>query len=164
MIVLTNGFVSLHRKILEWEWYSDIPTTRLFIHLLLTVNFKESQYKGIDVPRGARVCSFASLSKETGLTVMQVRTALNHLETTETITRSSHSKFTIISIKNYDNYQTDNTINNKQITKKQQTNNKQVTNKQQQNNKEIRKQGNKEIKEDALTGENIPDWIKEAMI
>ena len=30
----TAGQILLHRKIVEWEWYTDINTCRLFIHML----------------------------------------------------------------------------------------------------------------------------------
>ena len=35
----TEGFINLHRKILDWEWYDDINVFRVFTHLLLTVNW-----------------------------------------------------------------------------------------------------------------------------
>ena len=31
-----SGWIKLHRKITEWEWYSDANTFRVFMHLLLT--------------------------------------------------------------------------------------------------------------------------------
>ena len=37
--MLEGGFILLHRSILRWEWYGDLNTARLFIHLLLTVNY-----------------------------------------------------------------------------------------------------------------------------
>lgn len=38
--MLEGGFILLHRSILRWEWYGDLNTARLFIHLLLTVNYE----------------------------------------------------------------------------------------------------------------------------
>lgn len=40
-----EGWISLYRKILNWEWYSDANTFRLFIHLLLQANHEEKNGK-----------------------------------------------------------------------------------------------------------------------
>ena len=77
-----GGHIKIDRKILDWEWYSDINTCRLFIHLLLKANWKDGRFQGTEVPRGSLVTSYNSLAKDTGLSVKNVRTALNHLETT----------------------------------------------------------------------------------
>ena len=44
-----TGWIKLHRKFLKWEWYSDINTKSLFLHLLLTANHKDKQWQGITV-------------------------------------------------------------------------------------------------------------------
>ena len=67
--MLEGGFILLHRSILRWEWYGDLNTARLFIHLLLTVNYEPQRWQGIAVERGQRVASLAKLADETGLTV-----------------------------------------------------------------------------------------------
>ena len=57
--MLEGGFILLHRSILRWEWYGDLNTARLFIHLLLTVNYEPQRWQGIAVERGQRVASLA---------------------------------------------------------------------------------------------------------
>lgn len=44
--MLEGGFILLHRSILRWEWYGDLNTARLFIHLLLTVNLRAAAVAG----------------------------------------------------------------------------------------------------------------------
>ena len=57
-----------------------LSTARLFIHLLLTVNYEPQRWQGITVwSAGSAWRSLAKLADETGLTVKQVRTALEHL-------------------------------------------------------------------------------------
>ncbi len=51
--MLEGGFILLHRSILRWEWYGDLNTARLFIHLLLTVNYEPQRWQGIAVERGS---------------------------------------------------------------------------------------------------------------
>lgn len=103
--MLGNGFIKIYRKILEWEWYDDIPTTRLFIHLLLTVNIKDSVWKGREIPAGSRAISLSKLSKEAGLTQKQIRGSLDKLERANCVAKSTTPKYTVITVLNWDSYQ-----------------------------------------------------------
>ncbi len=131
-----DGFILIHRKLLEWEWYSSANDTRLFIHCLLKANWKDGKFKGTVIPRGSFVTSVNSLVEETGLTIQQTRTALTHLKSTNEITIKTNHQFSIITINKYNDYQLDNTQNNKRITNEQQTNNNNRIN----INKEINKE------------------------
>lgn len=98
-------YIKLYRNLLAWEWYSDINTCRLFIHMLLKANWKEGNFRGTTVPRGSFVSSIGKLSEETQLTPDEVRTAIKHLMTTHEVTKQSYSKYTVFTVKNYDSYQ-----------------------------------------------------------
>lgn len=121
------GWIKIHRKITEWEWYTDTNVFRVFTHLLLTVNFKDKKWRGKTIKRGSKITSLTHLSEETGLTVMQVRTALDKLIVTGEVTKSSTSTYSLIKVNNYDEYQCDNKVDNKPITNEQQTSNKPIT-------------------------------------
>ena len=127
-----GGFIVLHRKILDWEWYADTNTFRLFVHLLLSAYFEDKSFRGIEIKRGQIVTSLSSLAKKTQLTIQQTRTALEHLQSTGEITNESTSQYRIITIVNYDKYQDRNKRSNKQITNDQQTD--QQTEQQHNNN------------------------------
>jgi hypothetical protein len=43
----TRGFVAFPRGLIDWEWYTEPNTARLFFHLLLTANWQEKQWQGI---------------------------------------------------------------------------------------------------------------------
>jgi len=122
-----KGFIKLYRSLLDWEWFNDNNTFRLFMYCLLKANYSNTRWRGIDIQRGSFVTSYNQLSISTGMTVQQVRTSLNKLISTGEITSKPHSKYSIISINNYDEYQDNNTQSNTQVTNKQQTNNKQIT-------------------------------------
>ena len=124
---MNEGYIKLSRKMLSWEWYSDINTTRLFVHLIFKANWKDGRFQGVEVPRGSLVTSLGHLSKETGLSIQQVRTALKHLKSTGELTYHRHGNFGVISIKNYCYYQDINTLDNKPPTDLQQTSNKPLT-------------------------------------
>lgn len=104
---MNDGYIKISRKILCWEWYKDINTFRLFMHLLLKAEWKTTAYKGEEIDRGACVSSLVELSEETKMSVSEVRTALKHLETTGEITRRpcAKSKKSVYKINNYDKYQ-----------------------------------------------------------
>ena len=107
--MLDTGFVSLHRSILKWEWYTDLTTFKLFTHLLLTVNWRDDRWMGHTIKRGQRVCSLNTLAAETGLTEKQIRTATNHLKETggvaSEIIRINRSGCTLYTVINFDKYQ-----------------------------------------------------------
>ena len=138
---MNEGFIKIYRQLLEWEWYTDVNTKVLFLHCLLKANYKTKKYQKNTVKKGSFVTSLESLSKETGLTIQQTRTALKHLISTGELTSKSTSKNRIITVVNYEKFQDDNRQNNKQLTSKRQTkqqsNNKQVTSNQQAANKQL---------------------------
>ena len=100
-----GGFIALYRQMVDWEWYTDGPCFKLFIHCLLKANYEEKHWRGITIPRGSFVTSYPKLAKETGLTVQQLRTALKKLKSTNEITKESTSDYTLISVVNYGRYQ-----------------------------------------------------------
>lgn len=104
-----KGFIVLHRSLLDWEWYTDTNTCHLFTHLLLTVNHTPKEWKGITIERGQRVASYSKLALETGLTVKEIRTALNHLKQAGEVAHKAYPKFGLFIVKNYDEYQSSGT-------------------------------------------------------
>lgn len=115
-------YIKLSRKILEWEWWEDINTCRLFIYCLLKANWKDARFKGIVIPKGSFVSSIPKLSEETSLTVREVRTAISHLKSTGEVTCKSYAKYTVFTVKNYCEYQSSDMQNDRQTTGKRHSN------------------------------------------
>lgn len=136
-----TGWIKLHRKILTWEWYGDVNVRALFLHLLLTVNYEDKKWHGKNIKRGSIITSLSHLAKQAGLSVRQVRVALDKLKMTGEVTNHSTNKYRIITISNYNGYQTRDKQHDKQVTSKRQTNDKQMT-----TTKEVKKLRSKEIK------------------
>lgn len=113
-------YIKIHRKILNWEWYHDINTFRLFTHLLLKANFEDRKWQGIIIWKWEILTWRFTLSKETWLTAQQCRTSLNKLKSTNEITIKSTNKYSIIKLLNYEWYQDNQPA-------KHQTNNKRIT-------------------------------------
>lgn len=147
-----GGFIKLFRQILDWEWYDDLPTCRLFIHLLLKANYAERNWHGQTIERGSCITSYATLASETGLSQEQIKRALKNLTKTREIKRIATNKNTVICVVKYADFQGFGFEYNEQTTSKEQAENKQKTNEQQTNNKqttttkEIKNKRNKESK------------------
>jgi hypothetical protein len=118
-----SGWIKIHRQILEWEWYSDNNSFRVFMHLILTANHKKKRYKGIELKAGSVITSRDILAYQTGLTVRQVRTALNKLKMTNELTIKTNSQGTVIEVVNYEKYQ----LQSSEMTNEGPTSDQQVT-------------------------------------
>ena len=100
-----EGWIKLHRKMINWEWYNDINVKVVFLHLLLTANHEDKKWQGIEIKRGQKITSLSHLAEETKLSVKQIRNVLNKLKSTGEITSKGTSKYTIITIVKYNDYQ-----------------------------------------------------------
>jgi len=80
---------------LDWEWYRDGKTMRLFLHLLLKANFKDNKWRGHKIKRGQLITGLRSLSEETGLSIQNIRTSLKQLTKTGEINTQSNNQFTL---------------------------------------------------------------------
>lgn len=102
-----QGYIKLHRKLINWEWYKDIPTKTLYIHLLLKASWSDLSFRGLDISSGTIVTTVRELSEETRLSPQQIKTALSHLKSTNEISIKTTNKFTLIHIEKWGIYQCD---------------------------------------------------------
>ena len=148
-------FIKVYRKFMEWEWYTDVNTKTLFLHCLLRANWKAGSRKGINYLPGEFITSLPSLAEESGLSIQQVRTSLNKLISTGEITSKSTDSVTgrkltknrIITVNNWDEYQSDNSQATGKSTGK-------ATGKQQDSNSRYKNKNINIIKEDKKNKEN----------
>lgn len=102
----TEGYIALHKKILNWDWYKDANTFRVFVHLLLNANFTDGQVGIYKIKRGEVITTYSQIADELGISYAQVRRSISHLKLTGTVTIKKHPKNLVISIVSYDRYQT----------------------------------------------------------
>lgn len=121
-----NGFIKLHRKLIEWGWYSDCVVKDVFLHILMLANFEEGEYRGYKLLPGDAIIGRKQMSKDLGFSEQQIRTALKKLESTGEISLKTTNRFTIATVVNWDFYQ----CNEKTPTNNQPTDNQQITNNQ----------------------------------
>lgn len=101
---MSEGWIVLHRKLVDWEWYTDLPVKTLFLHCLLKANYVDKKWRGEIIKRGEFISSLGTLAEESGLSLKQVRTALSKLKMTGDLL-SQGTAYTKITIYNYSAYQ-----------------------------------------------------------
>lgn len=152
--MLKIGFVKIDRKITQWRWYHDANTFRVFFHLIVTANYEDKDFETITIKRGERVISYPKLAAELGLTERNIRTAIKHLKETGEVTVKPHSKFSVITINNYNQYQSPDS----QLTDNRQADDRQVTgDRQASDNNERKINKDKESKKDKNNMSGKPD-------
>jgi len=164
-----QGWVKLHRQLLEWEWYSDANVSRLFIHCLLKANHKDGSWKGIKIKRGQFITSLDRLSSEISLSKSQLRTALKKLKSTHEIAHESTSQHTVITVVCYDSYQGDSTQDDTPMTFKSQTDDIQIApnkNDKNENKKDMSDSGESEPpkKADKVPYQKIADLYQSILV
>ena len=136
-----SGWIKIHRKFLDWEWFNKSEAVHLFMYMLLKANHKDAKWQGNDVKRGQFISSLGNISNATGISVQSIRTILKKLEKTNEIELKSTNQYTIVTICKYESYQDEKETINKPITSNQQTINKRLTTnkneKKEKNEKEV---------------------------
>lgn len=102
-----SGWIKEHRSLLNWRWFKDPNTAHLWHYLLLRASWldEEQEFRTIKIKKGQVLEPLPSLSKNTGLTCRNVRTALNHLKSTGEVTDELTVCGRLITIVNYAKYQ-----------------------------------------------------------
>jgi len=149
-----SGWIKLHRDLINWEWYTDHNTCRLFIHCILRANFEDKVWRGIPIKRGSFYTSLDTLASETGLTNRQIRTALDKLSMTGEVTSSGMARGRMITVANYSDYQQDDRLNVNEKAGKGQANDRVAT-----TNKNIKNENKIIIIPDGINQSAWNEWV-----
>jgi hypothetical protein len=118
---METGWIKLHRKITDWEWFTDHNVFHVFMYILLNANHEEKKWRGVIIKKGQLLTSIETLSLKTKLSNAQIRLAIKKLKTTNEIAVKTTNLNTLISIVNWEKYQVNDEQNSKQIANKEQT-------------------------------------------
>lgn len=118
------GWIKLNRKLLNNPLYRNSKYVHLWVHLLLKANHKGDKimWNGgiLDIKEGEFVTGRKSLSSETGIPESTCEDILKYLEKEGQIRQQTNSKFRVITILNWKNFQdVRQQSNNKATTKRQ---------------------------------------------
>ena len=139
------GWVKLHRSFRSWEWKASPKHVAVFVDLLLEANHKDRRYMGVDIKKGQLTTSHSAIAKRTGVSIKSVRTVLTHLKRTGEVAIEPSSKFSLITITYYSEYQTTGNALGKQVAS-----NGQATGKQRATNKNV-----KNVKNERNNNQNV---------
>ncbi len=90
---------------MDWGWYSDSNTFRLFIHLLLNATHKVAKWRDIELKPGQMITGRKVLARELKLSERAIRTSLKRLKSTNEVTIESTNSFSVVTICNWGLYQ-----------------------------------------------------------
>lgn len=115
------GFVQLSDDLTSWEWFDDKNTVYVYLWLMLRAAWCSARYHGIELERGQVITTYPEISEKCGVTIRQARTILDRLKTTGKATVKTTSKFSIITMLEYDCNGKSDSLNDNQMTDKRQT-------------------------------------------
>jgi biotin operon repressor len=131
-----NGWIKCHRKVLNWEWFKKPNMFQLFTYLVLKANHKEGVWQGHTIKRGQLITGRHTIREETGISEQSIKTCLKHLKKTGEINQLTNHQFSVITICNYESYQSDSEKSTNELTNDQPTPNRPLTtNKKNKNDK-----------------------------
>ncbi|HLO59835.1 MAG TPA: hypothetical protein VK179_13890 [Bacteroidales bacterium] len=161
-----TGWIKLHRKFLDWEWYQDANMVHLFLHLLLEANHETRKWRGITINRGQLISGRHELAESTGISERSVRTCLEKLKSTNEIAIQTTNRYSVITICNYDKYQISETEKDQQTDQQpvqQLTSNRPATDHKQEY-KEDKNLRNKEDKKKKERLHFVPPTVDEVIL
>ena len=139
---MIEGWISLHRKLLENPIIKKEGLLQLFIYCLLKANSSDSKIihnsEEILIKRGSFISSRKHIASDLNQKESTIYKRLKILKKLEICNTKSNNKYTLLTVINYDSYQnpkqeSHRKRNNKVTTKEQQSN---TNNKDNNNNKE----------------------------
>lgn len=126
-----EGWIRVHRKIIDAPWFNKSEYVHLWLYLLLKANHKDQEVfignEKVLVKRGQLLTSRHKLSEVVHIQENKIYRILKCFENEHQIEQHKTRKYTVISIVNYDTYQKNEQDN------EQQMNNKRTTDEQQMN-------------------------------
>lgn len=123
---MEQGWIKLHRKIVEKGYYRNSKYVHLWVHLLLLANHKSKEFMWnnqiILVKEGQLITGRDSLALATGISQSSIERILNMLEIEHQIEQQKTTKYRLITIVNWKEHQNMNSkVDNKRTTNGQQT-------------------------------------------
>lgn len=104
---MTEGWVKIHRRLLDWEWIDDPYMVTFWLRLLLSVNAKDRKGRGSVIKRGQLQTSVHRLSEALGWSHNTIDRILRDLKECGAIDYEKGRGGTLITVLKYSEYQGD---------------------------------------------------------
>ncbi len=106
---MTIGWIKLHRLLLDKEIFQDAHVLKVFIYLLLKASYKEMNLKvgnkSIELMPGQLLYGRRVVSQKLNMGEGKLRNIMKYLIANGSIEVESHSKYSIVTIANWEQYQ-----------------------------------------------------------
>ncbi len=150
------GYVKLPSDLPRWAWYSDNNTLAVYVRLILGAAWKDCDYQNVRLQRGQIAITLPQIAEQSNLTIRQTRTILDRLKSTGKIAVERTSKFSIITLINYNCAASVDRQNGSQTADERQTSDSQTTDERQtyfiiNRNTEDKKVSKSEVTADAAS-------------
>lgn len=103
--IKSRVYLKIPYSILDCGWVNSPNTFLVFMHLMLLANRKPHRYMDGIIDRGEVLASYAFLAEHTGLSIQNVRTAVNNLKKSNMITSRKINRTNIFRITKFMDYQ-----------------------------------------------------------
>ena len=127
---MEQGYISVYRKIKENPIYRKGEYFRIWLHILLSVNHKQKSFiwnnKKMTLNPGQGILSIRGISEELKIPNSTVRRAFEYLETESQIKTERTTKYTLVTVLNWQSYQKKKKKNESQMNHKRITNESQA--------------------------------------
>ena len=137
-----EGWIKIHRKLIDAPWFSKSEYVHLWLYLLLKANHRDQEIfvgnEKVLLKRGQLLTSRHKLSEVVHVQENKIYRILKCFENEHQIEQHKTRKYTVISIVNYDAYQKSEQDNEQQMNNKRTTDEQQMnTNKNDKNDNNI---------------------------
>jgi len=132
LFIMVEGWIKLHRKIIDSGYFTDSYAVHLWVYLLINATYdkRKTIFNGkiLELREGQLVTGRKKISQDTGIPEQIIRKWLNLFEINQQITIEKTNTGSCISILNYKLYQSFNQPSGDNLTNNQPTTNQQPTN------------------------------------
>ncbi len=94
-------WIKLSRDIINWQWYHDDNAKSVFLHIALSVRWKEGFVGNTKLNAGEMLTTQCELAERLGKSRYQIRTALDALKSSGAIQCTSAKGKTLIKVSKY---------------------------------------------------------------
>lgn len=119
---MDNGYIKVYRSLMKKGYYRDSEYVHLWIHLLFKANYQDQEYlfngKIHHLKPGQFITGRNTLVKETGINRSKIERILKTLIFEHQIEQQTFSKFRIITISNWSEYQISEQVSEQRVSSK----------------------------------------------